>query len=156
MPLIEHLSHASQLGKFMGLDLGTKTIGLALSDHSRTIASPLRTIKRTKFTKDARLLLELIDQNEVSALIIGLPLNMNGSAGPRVQATKAFMRNLTKLHDMDYFYWDERLSTQAVKRTLLDADISRHKRADKIDKMAASFILQGALDHLGYQATPST
>ncbi len=132
----------------MGVDLGTKTIGLALSDVSRSIASPLETIKRTKFTADAERLIALAKSHDAAALVFGLPLNMDGTEGPRCQSTRAFVRNLEKLTDLPVVFWDERMSTQAVTRTLLDADASRARRAELVDKMAASYILQGALDRL--------
>ena len=134
--------------RVMGLDLGTKTIGLALSDVERRIASPLETIRRTKFQADAALLLKQIEAQTIGALVIGLPLNMDGSEGPRVQSTRAFVRNLEKLTPLPILYWDERLSTAAVTRTLLEADTSRARRAELVDKMAAAYILQGALDRL--------
>jgi putative Holliday junction resolvase len=134
--------------RVMGLDLGTKTIGLALSDVERRIASPLETIRRTKFQADAAALLQHIETHQIGALVIGLPLNMDGSEGPRVQSTRAFVRNLEKLTPVPILYWDERLSTAAVTRTLLEADTSRARRAELVDKMAAAYILQGALDRL--------
>jgi putative Holliday junction resolvase len=134
--------------RLMGLDLGTKTIGLALSDVSRTVATPLETIRRIKFTEDIKRLLKLTEKHDVSALVIGLPLNLDGTEGPRVQATRAFTRNLGQHTDLPLVFWDERLSTVAVERTLLEADTSRKRRAEVIDKMAAAFILQGALDRL--------
>ena len=133
-------------GGLFGLDLGTKTIGLALSDVERRIASPLETIRRTKFQADAAALLQHIEKHQIGALVIGLPLNMDGSEGPRVQSTRAFVRNLEKLTPLPILYWDERLSTAAVTRTLLEADTSRARRAELVDKMAAAYILQGALD----------
>jgi putative Holliday junction resolvase len=135
-------------GALMGLDLGTKTIGLAISDAGRRIASPLLTIRRTKFKVDAEALLKHVAANAVAALVLGLPLNMDGSEGPRVQATRAFARNLAALTALPIVFWDERLSTAAVTRTLLDADASRKRRAELVDKMAAAYILQGALDRL--------
>ena len=132
----------------MGLDLGTKTIGIALSDTGRQIASPLETIRREKFTNDAKRLLDLATKHGVVALILGLPLNMDGSEGPRVQATRAFVRNLAQKTDLPILYWDERLSTAAVTRTLIDADASRARRAELVDKLAAAYILQGVLDRL--------
>lgn len=135
-------------GRLMGLDVGTKTIGLALSDTSRTVATPLETIRRKKFTEDAGQLLDLALRNEAAALVVGLPLNMDGSEGPRVQSTRAFVRNLGPLTDLPIVFWDERLSTVAVERTLLEADASRKRRGEVIDKMAATYILQGALDRL--------
>ncbi|MEP3277069.1 MAG: Holliday junction resolvase RuvX [Stappiaceae bacterium] len=138
--------------RLMGLDLGSKTIGLAISDLGLSIATPLETIKRKKFTPDAEYLLELCRKHTIGGLVIGLPLNMDGSEGPRAQATRAYVRNLARLSQLPVCYWDERLSTVAVTRTLLDADTSRAKRAEVVDKMAASFILQGALDRLTYIA----
>ncbi len=132
----------------LGLDLGTKTIGLAIADPSLSIASPLLTIARTKFKADAQALLELVEKNQVAGLVIGLPKNMDGTEGPRAQSTRAFVRNLSALTTLPMLYWDERLSTQAAERTLLEADASRRRRAEVIDKMAAAYILQGALDRL--------
>lgn len=135
-------------GKLLGLDLGTKTIGVAISDGMRYSATPLETIKRTKFTEDANRLLELIKENNPVGLVLGLPLNMDGSEGPRVQSTRAFARNLAQKTDLPIAFWDERLSTAAVTRTLLEADVRRNKRAEVVDKLAASYILQGALERL--------
>ncbi|MEJ0097384.1 MAG: Holliday junction resolvase RuvX [Bauldia sp.] len=132
----------------MGLDLGTKTIGLALSDIGRQIATPLRTIARTKFTADARALIAEAATHQVAALVLGLPLNMDGSEGPRVQATRAFARSLAALTPLPILFWDERLSTAAVTRTLITADASRKRRDEVVDKMAAAYILQGVLDRL--------
>ncbi|TCR66242.1 putative Holliday junction resolvase [Bosea sp. BK604] len=140
--------------RLLGLDLGTKTIGLALSDVERQIATPLETIKRVKFGLDAAALLKIAAKYEVAGLVIGLPLNMDGSEGPRVQSTRAFIRNLAPLTSLPIVFWDERLSTLAVTRTLLDADASRAKRAEVVDKMAAAYILQGALDRLLRMAPP--
>ena len=137
-----------QAGALIGLDLGTKTIGLALSDTRRRIATPLFTIARTKFTADVKQLLDAAAQHAVAGLVLGLPLNMDGSEGPRVQATRAFARNLGKLTDLPILFWDERLSTAAVTRTLIDADASRKRRSEVVDKMAAAYILQGALDRM--------
>jgi putative Holliday junction resolvase len=134
--------------RLMGLDLGEKTIGLALSDVERRLASPLDTIRRVKFSADAETLLARAESFEVAALVIGLPLNMDGTEGPRVQATRAFMRNLSKLTPLPFVYWDERLSTAAVTRELIAQDASRRKRAEVVDRMAAAYILQGALDRL--------
>jgi putative Holliday junction resolvase len=142
-------------GRLMGLDLGTKTIGLALSDVERRLASPLDTIRRVKFSADAAILLKRLKEFDVLALVIGLPLNMDGSDGPRVQATRAFMRNLSKLSPAPYVYWDERLSTAAVTRELISQDVSRAKRAEVVDRMAAAYILQGALDRLARLAATS-
>jgi putative Holliday junction resolvase len=132
----------------MGLDLGTKTIGLAISDAGRRIASPLTTIIRTKFRADAAALLKAATGHGIAALVLGLPLNMDGSEGPRAQATRAFARNLAQLTALPILFWDERLSTAAVTRTLLEADASRRRRDAVVDKMAAAYILQGVLDRL--------
>ncbi len=144
--LIRSLAPKSRL---MGVDLGSKTIGLALGDSQHKIATPFFTIRRKKFGPDAAALAEIVAAESVGGMVMGLPLNMDGSAGPRVQATQAFLRNLTNLDnfpDLPVLLWDERLSTAAVERTLLEADTSRAKRADVIDKMAAAYILQGAID----------
>jgi putative Holliday junction resolvase len=135
-------------GALMGLDLGTKTIGLAISDPGRRIASPLKTIARTKFKGDAAALLKEAATHAVAGLAVGLPLNMDGSEGPRAQATRAFARNLATLTDLPILFWDERLSTAAVTRTLIEADASRKRRGEVVDKMAAAYILQGLLDRL--------
>ena len=135
-------------GALIGLDLGTKTIGLAISDPGRRIASPLLTLRRTKFKADAAALLKQAVDNAAVGLVLGLPLNMDGSEGPRAQSTRAFARNLAALTPLPIVFWDERLSTAAVTRTLLDADASRRRRAALVDKMAAAYILQGALDRL--------
>jgi len=131
-----------------GLDLGTKTIGLAVSDMSRRFSSPRPVLKRTKFTKDAEILLSFAQKERIAAFVIGLPMNMDGSAGPRVQATRAFVRNMEAKTDIPFTFWDERLSTVAAERALLEMDVSRQKRAERIDSAAAAFILQGALDRL--------
>ncbi len=135
-------------GKILGLDLGTRTIGVAVSDGMRYSASPLETIKRTKFTQDAERIIELIAENQAVALILGLPLNMDGSEGPRVQSTRAFARNLAAKVSLPIAFWDERLSTSAVTRMMIEADLRRDRRAEVVDKLAASYILQGALDRL--------
>ena len=132
--------------RLLGIDLGTKTIGLALSDVERRIATPLETLKRTKFTPDADAIRRVVDRFGVGGLVVGLPLNMDGTEGPRSQATRAFVRNLKPLIKIPVAFWDERLSTMAVTRTLLDADASRARRGALVDKMAAAYILQGALD----------
>jgi putative holliday junction resolvase len=131
-----------------GLDLGTKTIGIAVSDFTRRIASPLTTIQRTKFTEDARQLIALVEKEKPGLLVLGLPLNMDGSEGPRAQSTRAFARNLEKLTAVPIVYWDERLSTAAVERMLIGADASRATRGKVIDRLAAAYILQSALDSL--------
>ena len=130
--------------RLFGLDVGTKTIGLALSDVMRQIATPLETIRRTKFTADVARLLELAKEHGVGGLVIGLPVNLDGSEGPRAQSTRAFARNLGQVTDLPMAFWDERLSTAAAERALLEANTSRKRRAELIDKMAAAYILQGA------------
>ena len=144
--LVAFIDGLAPRARLMGLDLGTKTIGLALSDVERRIATPLETIKRVKFTPDVARIKDLVARYEVGGLVFGLPLNMDGTEGPRSQATRAFVRNLKPLLPLPVLYWDERMSTIVVTRTLLDADASRSKRADAVDKMAAAYILQGALD----------
>jgi putative Holliday junction resolvase len=137
-----------RLGRLLGVDLGTKTIGLAVSDVERRLGSPVRTIRRTKFGADAKELVAAADEFDVVALVIGLPLNMDGSEGPRVQATRAFVRNMAALTPRPFVFWDERLSTAAVTRSLIEQDASRAKRAEVVDRMAAAYILQGVLDRL--------
>ena len=138
------------LGALAGLDLGDKTIGVAVSDLRRSVASPLSTIRRTKFTADAEALLTLTRARDIRGLILGLPRNMDGSEGPRAQSTRAFARNLSRISDLPIAFWDERLSTVAAERALLLADTSRKRRSEVIDHVAAGFILQGALDRLGH------
>ena len=135
-----------------GLDLGTKTIGLSMSDLGRRFATPRTVIRRVKFTIDAQALMDFAIAEKVAGFVIGLPMNMDGSAGPRVQATRAFVRNMEQKTALPFVYWDERLSTVAAERTLLEMDVSRAKRAERIDSAAASFILQGALDRLSLLA----
>ena len=132
----------------MGLDLGTKTIGVAVSDGMRSVATPLETVKRKKFGVDAERLQTLIAGRRVGGLILGLPRNMDGSEGPRCQSTRAFARNLERLTDLPIGFWDERLSTVAAERALIEADLTRKRRKEVIDAVAASYILQGALDRL--------
>jgi putative Holliday junction resolvase len=132
--------------RLMGLDLGTKTIGLALSDVTLSVATPLETIRRTKFGADADRLLALVAQHEVGGLVLGLPVNMDGTEGPRAQATRAFARNLLQRADILITVWDERLSTAAVTRAMIDADLSRGRRAELVDKLAAAYILEGFID----------
>lgn len=139
--------------RLLGLDLGTRTIGLALSDVGRVIASPLETLPRTKFTPDAARLAAVARRHGVGGLVLGLPLNMDGSEGPRAQSTRAFGRRLAERLALPLAYWDERLSTLAVTRTLIAADASRARRAALVDKMAAAYILQGFLDRLGGEAS---
>ncbi|WP_168190284.1 Holliday junction resolvase RuvX [Luteithermobacter gelatinilyticus] len=134
--------------RLLGLDLGSKTIGIALSDIQCSIASPMETLRRTKFTKDAERLLQIIKEQNVGGIILGLPINMDGTEGPRCQSTRQFAANMMKKTDIPFVLWDERLSTMAVTRTLLEADASRKRRRELVDKMAAAFILQGALDNL--------
>ncbi|MEM9045500.1 MAG: Holliday junction resolvase RuvX [Pseudomonadota bacterium] len=143
-------------GALLGLDLGTKTIGVAVSDGLRLTATGLETIKRKKFTLDAARLVEMIEYRDVTGLVLGLPRNMDGSEGPRCQATRAFARNFASVRDMPICFWDERLSTVAAERALLEADSSRKRRADVIDTVAAAYILQGALDRLSQIARTET
>jgi putative Holliday junction resolvase len=146
--LEDYAKTEARIGRLAGLDYGTKTIGVSISDTMQTISSGLETIKRTKFKNDAARLLEIIEEHEVKAFVIGLPLNMDGTEGPRVQSTKAFARNLANITPLPLIFWDERMSTQAAERALLEADSSRKRRKEVIDKMAATYILQGALDRL--------
>ena len=146
----------SKGARLLGIDLGEKTIGLALSDVGRSIATPLETIRRTKFTPDAERIRALASRLEVGGIVMGLPLNMDGSEGPRAQATRSFVRNLKPLLNLPVVFWDERLSTAAVTRTLLDADASRARRGEVVDKMAAAYILQGALDRLRRSQPPGS
>ncbi len=139
-----------QTGALAGLDLGTKTIGVAISDILRGVATPVLTIRREKFTKDAEALLRLLAERRVAGIVIGLPRNMDGSEGPRAQSTRAFVRNLANLSPLPVLFWDERLSTVAAERALLEADTSRKRRSEVIDHVAAGFILQGALDRLAH------
>ncbi|MGE0629439.1 MAG: Holliday junction resolvase RuvX [Hyphomicrobiaceae bacterium] len=134
--------------RLIGIDLGTKTIGLSLSDVRLTIASALETLRRTKFKADSERLLALCDKHGVAGLVLGLPVNMDGSEGPRAQSTRAFARNLNAIADLPILLWDERLSTAAAERALIEADASRKRRAELIDKLAATIILQGALDRM--------
>lgn len=134
--------------RLMGLDLGEKTIGIAVGDPSHMIATPVTTIRRTKFAEDAKQFLKLVDERQVGGLVIGLPLNMDGSEGPRCQSVRQFANNLAKLRDLPMTFWDERLSTVAVTRDMIAADLSRAKRAKVVDQSAAAFILQGAFDRL--------
>lgn len=134
----------------MGLDLGTKTIGVAVSDGMQSVATPLETVKRKKFTQDAERLLKIIAERNIGAVVLGLPLNMDGTEGPRAQSTRAFARNLEKLIEIPITFWDERLSTVAAERALLEGDTSRKRRSEVIDHVAASYILQGVLDRLGH------
>ena len=148
LPLVEAAGHLPPRGALIGLDLGTKTIGVASSDPDRKLAAGVTTIARTNFTADARALLKLATERNAAGFVLGLPINMDGSEGPRAQSTRAFARNLAKLTELPIALWDERLSTAAVERDLIAADVSRAKRANIIDQHAAAFILQGALDRL--------
>ncbi|MDO5370133.1 Holliday junction resolvase RuvX [Paracoccus sp. (in: a-proteobacteria)] len=139
-------------GAIAGLDLGTKTIGVAVSDGLRQVATPLTVIRRQKFTLDAAELLRIVDERGLVGIVLGLPRNMDGTEGPRAQSTRAFARNLERLTPLPLSFWDERLSTVAAERALLEADASRRKRAEVIDQVAAGYILQGALDRLRYLA----
>ena len=139
-----------------GLDLGDKTIGIAVSDLRRSVATPIHTVRRSKFTADAAELLAVLTDRNIVGIILGLPLNMDGSEGPRVQSTRAFARNLIKLTELPITFWDERLSTVAAERALIEGDTSRKRRREVIDQVAAGYILQGALDRLSYMArTPA-
>src|SRR3954468_1990826 len=138
----------SRKARVAALDLGEKTIGIAVGDPGHRVASPITTIRRTKFTKDATELLRILDERHVGGLVIGLPLNMDGSEGPRCQSVRQFATNLTPIRDLPIAFWDERLSTMAVTRDMIGMDMSRAKRAKVVDQSAAAFILQGALDSL--------
>lgn len=138
------------MSALMGLDLGTKTIGVAVSDTFRSVSTPLETVRRKKFSIDAARLLELISERKIAGIVLGLPFNMDGSEGPRCQSTRAFARNLARLTDVPITFWDERLSTVAAERALLEADTSRKRRSEVIDHVAAGYILQGLLDRLAH------
>jgi putative pre-16S rRNA nuclease len=148
LPLIDAARHWPRRGALIGLDLGTKTIGVATSDPDRRLATGVETIQRKGFTVDATRLLALAAERQAVGLVLGLPINMDGSEGPRAQSSRAFARNLAKLTALPIALWDERLSTAAVERDLIAADASRRKRAAVIDQHAAAYILQGALDRL--------
>jgi putative Holliday junction resolvase len=148
LPLTDAAEHWPARGALIGLDLGTKTIGVAVSDPDRRLATGIETIQRKAFTADAKRLLMLASERSVTGFILGLPINMDGTEGPRAQSTRAFARNFAKLTDLAIGLWDERLSTAAVERELIELDMSRAKRAKVIDEHAAIFILQGALDRL--------
>ena len=148
LPLVDIAPLLPPRGALIGLDLGTKTIGVAASDPDRRLAAGVETIARKNFTADARRLLTLAAERKAAGFVLGLPLNMDGSAGPRAQSARAFARNLSRLTELPIAFWDERLSTAAVERELIAADVSRRKRKAVIDQHAAIFILQGALDRL--------
>jgi len=150
LPLVEAAEYFAPRGALIGLDLGTKTIGVAVSDPDRKLATGVTTVARSNFTADARRVLALAAERSACGFVLGLPINMDGSEGPRAQSTRAFARNFAKLTDLPIALWDERLSTAAVERGLIAADVSRAKRAAVIDEHAAMFILQGALDRLAY------
>ncbi|MEP0070748.1 Holliday junction resolvase RuvX [Pyruvatibacter sp.] len=145
---VEFAAALPPIGGLLGLDLGTKTIGIATSDPDRRIASPVKTLKRGKFTVGLAELRELINERQTAGLVMGLPINMDGTSGPRAQSSRTFGRNLSRELDLPVLLWDERLSTAAVERELISIDTSRRRRAEVIDAMAANFILQGALDRL--------
>ena len=153
-PDVGEFASAVPHGKLAGLDVGTKTIGLAICDTGWHFAGPAQTIPRTKFTKDLEALRTFVDRELIAGLVVGLPLNMDGSDSPRTQSVRAFARNLSPLN-LPILLWDERLSTQAVERAMIEADVSRAKRAEKVDALAAAHILQGALDALANLAAPS-
>ena len=148
LPLADATAHLPPRGALIGLDLGTKTIGVATSDPDRKLATAVETVARKTFTADAQRLLALAAERHAVGFVLGLPINMDGSEGPRAQSTRAFARNLGKLTELPIALWDERLSTVAVERDLIAADVSRKKRGAVIDQHAAAFILQGALDRL--------
>jgi putative Holliday junction resolvase len=148
LPLVDAANHWPQRGALVGLDLGTKTIGVAVSDPDRRLATGVETIQRKAFKADAARLLAIASERKAAGFVLGLPINMDGSEGPRAQSTRAFARNLSKLTELPIGLWDERLSTAAVERELIGMDVSRARRAEVIDEHAAIFILQGALDRL--------
>ncbi len=155
MPVLMLIEAAELLparGALIGLDLGTKTIGVAVSDPDRRVAAPVETIARKRFGVDAQRLLALAAERRATGFVLGLPINMDGTEGPRAQATRAFARNLAALTELPIALWDERLSTAAVERVLIEADASRAKRKAVIDQHAAAYILQGALDRLARHA----
>lgn len=151
LPLAEAAAMLPARGSLIGLDLGEKTIGVASCDPDRKLATGVETVMRTKFTADAQRLLALAAERNAAGFVLGLPINMDGSEGSRAQATRAFARNLAKLTELPIALWDERLSTAAVERQLIAADVSRAKRAAVIDQHAAAYILQGALDRLNHK-----
>jgi putative holliday junction resolvase len=151
--ICEFTKALQNLKALAGLDLGTKTIGVSVSDHLGTVATPLETIKRTKFTLDAARLIEICKGRDIGGLVLGLPRNMDGSEGPRSQSTRAFARNLSAKIALPITFWDERLSTVAAEKALLEADTTRKRRSEVIDHVAAAYILQGALERLRYLTT---
>jgi len=148
--ITEFVAALPAMRPLIGLDLGTKTIGIAVSDTFRSVASPIETIKRTKFTVDAQAVIAHITKRDIGGLVLGLLRNMDGTEGPRAQATRAFARNFDRLHSLPITFWDERLSTVAAEKALLEADTTRKRRSEVIDHVAASYILQGVLDRLAH------
>ena len=148
--ITEFVAALPAMRPLIGLDLGTKTIGIAVSDTFRSVASPIETIKRTKFTADAQAVISHITKRDIGGLVLGMPRNMDGTEGPRAQATRAFARNFDRLHSLPITFWDERLSTVAAEKALLEADTTRKRRSEVIDHVAASYILQGVLDRLAH------
>jgi putative Holliday junction resolvase len=148
LPLAQFAQALPKGVRLMGIDVGTKTLGLAISDVTRSIASALVTLRRSRFGPDAKRLLQLAAEHGIGGFVVGFPLNLDGTEGPRVQATRAFARNLAKVTPLPILFWDERLSTAAAERMLIDADVTRRRRAEVIDKIAATLILQGALDRM--------
>ena len=155
MPLLSFTEFSKTLssnkGRILGCDVGEKTIGLALSDVNRRVATPYEVIRRTQWRNDSKVLLKIISDFEIVGIIVGLPLNMNGTEGPRCQSIRQFVSNWLKLQDIPFCLWDERLSTVAVTRTLIESDLSREKRGKVVDKVAAAYILQGCLDAISQQ-----
>jgi putative holliday junction resolvase len=149
------LEHLPREGRLLGFDLGEKTIGLALSDVQRQIATPLETIRRKKFSADVVRISEIVKEHHIVGFVLGMPFNMDGSEGPRAQATRAFARNLATRLTIPIAFWDERMSTMAVERMLIDADTSRARRREVVDKLAAAYILQAAIDRLNSPELPS-
>ena len=156
MTLLELLSGLQPNRRLMGLDVGSKTVGLALSDPTQTVATPLQTLRRTKFLRDAEVLRRIAEEHEVGGLVIGLPVSMDGTEGPRCQSVRQFAINLFQVLELPTAFWDERLSTAAVQRMLIaEADMSRRRRGEVVDKAAAAYILQGALDAISVQSLSS-
>jgi putative holliday junction resolvase len=152
LPMTDFMEALAPGARLIGIDVGTKTLGLALSDATRNIASALVTLRRSRLAEDLRRLLELASEHGAGGFVVGLPLNLDGTEGPRAQATRAFVRNLAKATPLPVVYWDERLSTVAAERALLEADLSRKRRAEVVDKVAATLILQGALDRMRHHS----
>ncbi len=155
VPLAQLKAALPRGARLLGLDVGEKTVGLAVCDPGLMVASPVETLRRGKFTADAQKLRRLVEERQVGGLVVGLPVNMDGSEGPRCQSVRQFAANLLDHLDLPIAFWDERLSTAAVTRTLLEADMSRKRRAEVVDKMAAAYILQGAIDALSRSASES-